>query len=87
MDGRQLEMVRQLVLSTLTELGMPKAQWILVTDSDRERRQTRRDELLSTRGIRVVWELQKSQLSFYDEHGQLFTTIQLSKSGEKVGVA
>lgn len=81
MDSNQLERARQVVLSTLSSLGIPKAQWVLVADKNTARR---REENPPSGKIRVVWVLEKQQLEFYDQDGQLLTAVPVAEAVETV---
>jgi len=77
MDHRELDEVRQAVLATLTQLGMPKAQWSLVTKSRNTRRQTRRDQEIPEAGLRIMWLPERDLLEFYAEDGRLLTSVSM----------
>lgn len=81
MDSRQIESVRGIVLSTLASLGIPKAPWFLVADSDLPRRREMIGKLPPT-WIRVVWVLDKHQLEFYDNDHRLLVTVSVPEPSE-----
>ena len=83
MDAQQLDTIRQTVLSTLASLGMPKAQWSLVTDAHSPRRRERVNEDLPSGRVRVVWQTDRQQLEFFDERGRLLTTASLAEPPER----
>lgn len=84
MDSKQLESVRQIVLSTLASLGIPKALWVLVAYNNDARRREAMKEDPPPGKIRVVWLLEKQRLEFYDQDGQCLTTVPVPESAEAV---
>jgi hypothetical protein len=87
MDSKQLESVRQTVLSTLASLGIPKAQWVLVAYNNVTRRREAIKEDPPSGRIRVVWLLEKQQLEFFDQDGRRLITVPADASAETVETA
>lgn len=82
MNAVQLENVRQLVLSTLASLGMPRNQWSLVTDTHPPRHDEAIGEAIPSTGVHVVWLVAKRRLEFYHPDGHLLTTVSVNDSAE-----
>ncbi|MEN6494582.1 MAG: hypothetical protein ABFD16_09855 [Thermoguttaceae bacterium] len=83
MDSQQLESVRGTVLSTLASLGIPKAPWFLVTNGRPPRRREVIGNELPPSGIRVVWQVEKHRLEFFDqEDSRLLTTVPVTERPE-----
>jgi len=70
----QLETLREVVLRTLAELGMPNADWSLVDQFVLQRDQKSLGRRFQFRGIRAVWFPDRGAIDFFDELGRLLTT-------------
>jgi len=76
-SSAQLEAVREVVLHTLKELGMPDAEWSLVDQTVIQRDQTHFGRRFEFQGVRAVWYSDRGNVDFFDDHGRILTTAQV----------
>jgi hypothetical protein len=74
MDQAQLQVLHDIVLHTLAELGMPDADWSLVDQFVLQRDQKHFGRRFEFQGIRAVWFPDRAMIDFFDEHGHFLTT-------------
>lgn len=75
MDQVQLQILREIVLRTLAELGVPDADWSLVDQVMLQRDAKHFGRRFEFQGIRAVWFADRGMVDFFDEKGHLLTTM------------
>jgi hypothetical protein len=71
----QLEILREIVLRTLAELGIPDADWSLVSQTSLLRDAEHPGRRFQFDGIRAIWFSDRSEIDFFAEDGRLLTSV------------
>ncbi|MHB1037118.1 MAG: hypothetical protein ACYC35_20760 [Pirellulales bacterium] len=87
MDNARIEAIRQVVVSTLSELGMPEADWSLVNETILLRDRHLAGRRFEWQGVRVVWLAEQGIVKFYGETGELLKSVVLDQSRSDRGQA
>ena len=85
MDIQDIEQLRQLIENTLTELGMPDANWSCVKAESLG--QDRRDPKLPFSEVLVVWLTDRNEIEFHAENRSLLKTVGLGQEAAEWGKA
>jgi hypothetical protein len=73
--GPQIEHIRQCVLTTLRDLGIPEADWSLVSGKRLHRDRDYAAGSFRERRIRAVWTASENTIAFYGEDGTLLRQV------------
>ena len=71
MRGNRFEAIRELVMATLADLGIPDANWSLVTETSPFREWDHITERPRGHGVRVIWLVEAGAIEFYAESGEM----------------
>jgi hypothetical protein len=74
-NGFEMEHLRDLIESTLSEAGMSDVPWYCTAEPSSLRQRPPTDRRSGGRTIRVVWKRREDILDFFDENGNLFQTV------------
>jgi hypothetical protein len=74
-----IEHLRRLIESTLTELGMPDADWSCVKDTSYAE--------MPRNGVLVVWLSGRNVVEFYGDNGSLLKTVSFRQQEAEQGKA
>jgi hypothetical protein len=76
-DQEQLEYIRGVVLATLTELGMPEADWSLVSETTLLRDRSHPGRRFQYHAVRAVWFADARVIEFFSADGLFLKTVPL----------
>ena len=85
MNIQDIEHLRQLIENTLSELGMPNANWSCVKAESFG--QDRHDPQLPPSEVLAVWLSDRNEVEFHAEDGSLLKTISLGQEAAEWGEA
>jgi len=75
----QIDHIRQCVLATLSDLGIPDADWTLVKGRRLPRDRAYAVRSYPVKGIRAVWMADENLIEFYTEDGRLLKKVEVGK--------
>ena len=75
----QIDHIRQCVLTTLSDLGIPDADWSLVIGRRLPRDRACAVRSYPVKGIRAVWMADENLIEFYAEDGRLLKNVEVGK--------
>lgn len=71
----QIEVLKEVVLRTLAELGMPQADWSLVHQKSLHRDREHAGTRFEYRGVRAVWYPDRQVIDFFGEDGHFLASV------------
>jgi hypothetical protein len=81
MSTPDIEHLRQLIENTLSELGIPGADWSCVRAKSLE--QGRFDSRLPQSEVLAVWLADRNELQFHSENGSLLKTVNIGQQASE----
>jgi len=85
LNGIEIEQLRDVIESTLSDCGMPDVPWYC-TKEPSSRRGLPADRRLESPGVRVVWKWREDTLEFFNESGKPFRTLLLGAGRRRAPV-